>query len=281
MPSSRRLPSKSNGSVAKAEREGAAAAGAVSDSEILREVMNTVGRKGRLGEHVRCVVSVSMLTEGWDANNVTHILGVRAFGTQLLCEQVVGRGLRRQSYELGQDRDLDGNPLFEPEYADILGIPFDFASEPVKVIKKPPKPVTRVHAVRERAALAIRIPRVAGYRVELPQDRLEARFGPEHRLRLTPEEVGPTQARMEGLVGEGHDISPGVLDEMRPATVAVHLSKYLLQRYLLDGNGQPQYHLFGKLQPLVRRWLSECVELQGGTRLGMLTYATVASRAAA
>lgn len=86
---------------------------------------------------------------------------------------------------------------------------------------------------------------------------------------------------MEGLVGEGHDISPGVLDEMRPATVAVHLSKYLLQRYLLDGNGQPQYHLFGKLQPLVRRWLSECVELVGGTRLGMLTYATVASRAAA
>ena len=56
--------------------------------------MNTVGRKGRLGEQIRCVVSVSMLTEGWDANTVTHILGVRAFGTQLLCEQVVGRGLR-------------------------------------------------------------------------------------------------------------------------------------------------------------------------------------------
>ncbi len=265
----------------KAEREGAAAASAVSDSEILREVMNTVGRKGHLGEHVRCVVSVSMLTEGWDANNVTHILGVRAFGTQLLCEQVVGRGLRRQSYELGQDKDLHGNPLFDPEYADILGIPFDFAAEPVRVAKKPPKPVTRVHAVRERAALAIRIPRVAGYRVDLPQDRLEARFGPEHRLRLTPEEVGPTKARMEGLVGVGHDISPAVLDEMRPATVAAHLSKYLLQRYLLDGNGQPQFHLFGKLQPLVRRWLSECVELVGGTRLGMLTYATVASRAAA
>lgn len=265
----------------KAEREGAAAAGAVSDSEILREVMNTVGRKGRLGEHVRCVVSVSMLTEGWDANTVTHILGVRAFGTQLLCEQVVGRGLRRQSYELGQGKDLNGNPLFDPEYADILGIPFDFASEPVTVAKKPPKPVTRVHAVRERAALSIRMPRVAGYRVELPQDRLVAEFTEEHRLRLTPEEVGPTEARMEGLVGEGHDISPAVLDEMRPASVATHLSKYLLEHYLLDGNQQPQYHLFGKLQPLVRRWLAECVDLVGGTRLGMLTYATVASRAAA
>src|SRR5690606_21527050 len=95
----------------KQEREGAAA-GAISDSELLREVMNTVGQKGRLGEQIRCVVSVSMLTEGWDANTVTHILGVRAFGTQLLCEQVIGRGLRRQSYELN-DRGL-----FNTEYAD-------------------------------------------------------------------------------------------------------------------------------------------------------------------
>jgi type III restriction enzyme len=65
--------------------------------------MNTVGKPGRLGESIRCVVSVSMLSEGWDANTVTHILGVRAFGTQLLCEQVVGRGLRRQSYDLNED----------------------------------------------------------------------------------------------------------------------------------------------------------------------------------
>ena len=76
----------------KMQREGAGAgADAISDAELLREVMNTVGRKGRLGETVRCVVSVSMLTEGWDTNTVTHVLGVRAFGTQLLWEQVVGR----------------------------------------------------------------------------------------------------------------------------------------------------------------------------------------------
>ncbi len=73
-----------------------------------------------LGQQIRCVVSVSMLTEGWDANTVTHMLGIRAFGTQLLCEQVVGRGLRRYSYELN-----DGD-LFNVEYADIMGIPFDF-----------------------------------------------------------------------------------------------------------------------------------------------------------
>src|SRR5207245_373242 len=69
----------------------------ITDQDLLREVMNTVGKEEKLGESIRCVVSVSMLTEGWDANTVTHILGVRAFGTQLLCEQVVGRGLRRQS----------------------------------------------------------------------------------------------------------------------------------------------------------------------------------------
>ena len=76
----------------------------ITDEDLLREVMNTVGKKGKLGEQVRCVVSVSMLTEGWDANTVTHILGVRAFGSQLLCEQVVGRGLRRRSYAVERRR---------------------------------------------------------------------------------------------------------------------------------------------------------------------------------
>ena len=101
-----------------AAREGAGSVkGEINESDLLREVMNTVGRQGRLGEQIRCVVSVSMLTEGWDTNTVTHILGVRAFGTQLLCEQVVGRGLRRQSYELNREG------LFDVEYADIMGNP--------------------------------------------------------------------------------------------------------------------------------------------------------------
>ena len=99
----------------------------ISDQDLLREVMNTVGKPGRLGDSIRCVVSVSMLTEGWDANTVTHVLGVRAFGTQLLCEQVVGRALRRQSYDLNEDG------LFDVEYADVLGIPFDFTAKPVVV----------------------------------------------------------------------------------------------------------------------------------------------------
>ncbi len=82
------------------ERTGdARAADNITDQELLREVMNTVGKPGQLGGAIRCVVSVSMLTEGWDANTVTHVLGIRAFGTQLLCEQVIGRALRRQSYD--------------------------------------------------------------------------------------------------------------------------------------------------------------------------------------
>ena len=92
----------------------------LTDEDLLREVMNTVGKAGKLGEHIRCVVSVSMLTEGWDANTVTHVLGVRAFGTQLLCEQVVGRALRRMSYAANKDGH------FDPEYAEVYGVPFSF-----------------------------------------------------------------------------------------------------------------------------------------------------------
>ena len=139
----------------------------IGDEEILREVMNTVGKRGRLGEGIRCVVSVSMLTEGWDANTVTHILGIRAFGTQLLCEQVVGRALRRAAY------DANDEGLFEAEYAEVYGIPFSFlqtgAGKP-----KPPKPVLVVRALPDRAHLRIEFPRLMGYRYEMPTDRLTA-----------------------------------------------------------------------------------------------------------
>ena len=120
----------------------------ISEQELLREVMNTVGKPGRLGDSIRCVVSVSMLTEGWDANTVSHVLGVRAFGTQLLCEQVVGRALRRQSY------DLNDEGLFDVEYADVLGIPFDFTAKPVVVPPVPPKPRIQVKAMRPETGCA-------------------------------------------------------------------------------------------------------------------------------
>jgi type III restriction enzyme len=91
------------------------------EAVILRDTVNTVGQKGKRGEQIRNVISVGMLTEGWDAKTVTHILGLRAFTSQLLCEQVVGRGLRRSSYEVNPETGL-----FEPEYVNIFGIPFSF-----------------------------------------------------------------------------------------------------------------------------------------------------------
>ena len=211
------------------QRSGSGAiAETISDSDLLREVMNTVGKAGRLGEAIRCVVSVSMLTEGWDTNTVTHILGVRAFGTQLLCEQVVGRALRRQSYEENDQK------LFNVEYADILGIPFSFTAKPVVPTIVAPKPVTRIQAVKERAHLEIAFPRVEGYRTELPEERLSARFTDDSRLVLNAKNVGPCTVLMQGIVGEGVEISPTVLDEIRPSTIAFHLAKRLLETRFRD-----------------------------------------------
>jgi type III restriction enzyme len=137
----------------------------------MRRIIDTVGKPGMPGEHVRCVVSVSMLTEGWDANNVTQILGVRRFGSQLLCEQVVGRGLRRRSYTPNPDTGL-----LEPEYVDVYGIPFSlipFKGRPKDDEEPDDKPRNHVHPVPGREALEIRAPRVESYVYDLRLDGIE------------------------------------------------------------------------------------------------------------
>lgn len=239
----------------------------LSDQDLLREVMNTVGKSGRLGDSIRCVVSVSMLTEGWDANTVTHVLGVRAFGTQLLCEQVVGRALRRQSY------DLNENDRFNVEYADVLGIPFDFTAKPIVAPPHPPRKTIHVRAVSpDRDGREIRFPRVAGYRAELPEDRLVANFNEGSTLVLTPGLVGPSITRNEGIIGEGVDLSLQHLDDVRPATVLYHLTKWLLETKYRDGNGDPKLHLFGKLKRIARQWLDNHLVCKGGTYPAQLLY---------
>ena len=258
-----------------AVREGAGSVkGEASESALLREVMNTVGREGRLGEQIRCVVSVSMLTEGWDTNTVTHILGVRAFGTQLLCEQVVGRGLRRQSYELNHEG------LFDVEYADIMGIPFDFARSPQKVDPKPPKPVTRVYAIKERAELEITFPRVSGYRRELPSEKLQATFEDDSRLVITPEDIGPTSVVMEGIVGAGVTITPQVLEQLRPSEISFNLAKHLLYSHFRDEDGFPKQHLFPQIQRLARRWIDDGYLVTKGVPIGAILYQNQLARAA-
>jgi type III restriction enzyme len=261
------------------EQDPSAAEKEVDDARLLREVMNTVGKKGRLGESVRCVVSVSLLTEGWDVNTVTHILGVRAFGTALLCEQVVGRALRRQSYDLNEEG------LFNAEYADILGIPFDFAAKPVVAPPARPKETVRVEALRDRVArkpaLEIRFPRIEGYRVELPNERLTARFDENSVLELTPELVGPCEVLLEGIVGESNTITVDHLKTIRYSTIVYNLASNLLMTKFRDPGGEPKNHLFGQLKRVVRQWLDGgYLVCKGETNRGMLMYKAIADQAA-
>ncbi|PAT39520.1 restriction endonuclease [Vandammella animalimorsus] len=245
----------------------------LSDQDLLREVMNTVGKPGRLGESIRCVVSVSMLTEGWDANTVTHILGVRAFGTQLLCEQVIGRALRRQSYE------LNAQGRFDVEYADVFGIPFDFTAKPVVTAPPTPRETVIVKALRpERDHLEIRFPRVLGYRVERPQAGLQARFGDEHHMTLTPEMVGPTQTQNAGIIGEAVNLTVQHLGDVRQSTLLMELTRHLIQHWREPGQ-PPPIHLFGQLKRIARQWLDECLHCKGDTYPAQLMYRALADKA--
>ena len=246
----------------------------ISDQDLLREVMNTVGKPGRLGDSIRCVVSVSMLTEGWDANTVSHVLGVRAFGTQLLCEQVVGRALRRQSY------DLNECGKFNVEYADVLGIPFDFTAKPVVVTPVPPRETIQVKAVRpERDALEIRFPRVAGYRVELPRERLRAEFNQDSVLQLTPDLVGPSITRNQGIIGEGVDLNLVHTNDLRPSTLLFHLTHRLLDTKWRDPGEEPKLYLFGQLKRIAKQWLEDCLVCKGSTYPAQLMYQELADMA--
>ena len=246
----------------------------ITDQDLLREVMNTVGKREQLGAQIRCVVSVSMLTEGWDANNVTHILGVRAFGTQLLCEQVIGRALRRQSYALNE------GSLFDVEYADVFGVPFDFTAKPV--VAPPGKPVetVQVKAIRpDRDHLEIRFPRVEGYRVELPTERLTASFTEDSILELTPDLVGPTKTRNQGIIGEAADLDVAHLQDVRLSTVLFKLTTHLIYRDWRDAGEEPKLHLFGQLKRIAKQWLDTCLVCKGGTYPALLLYEDLADMA--
>ena len=257
------------------ERSGNQQAGDnITDQELLREVMNTVGKPGKLGKSIRCVVSVSMLTEGWDANTVTHVLGVRAFGTQLLCEQVIGRALRRQSYDLNEDG------LFNVEYADVLGIPFDFAAKPVVAPPQKPRETIQVKAVRpERDALEISFPRVQGYRVELPEDRLKAEFNENSILNLTPLLVGPTETSNSGIIGEEVSLTVRHLGEIRPSTVLYRLTVHLLTTKWREHGEEAKYNLFGQLKRITKEWLDTCLVCTGGTYPAQLMIPQLADEA--
>jgi type III restriction enzyme len=246
----------------------------ITDEDLLREVMNTVGKAGKLGEHVKCVVSVSMLTEGWDANTVTHVLGVRAFGTQLLCEQVVGRALRRMSYA------ANDKGHFNPEYAEVYGVPFSFI--PCSGSTKEPQPgplPTRVRALENRIACEISFPRVLGYRYDVGDEVLTARFTKESKLALSTADI-PTKVELDPIVGEASIHTLDDLKRRRPNEVAFLLSKLVLEKYFRDEEGNDKPWLFPQLLAIAKEWLTECVTLKDNTFPQLLLLIEFAHHAA-
>lgn len=242
------------------------------NAERLREVVATVGMRGAPGEKVRCVVSVQMLTEGWDANNVTHILGLRAFGSQLLCEQVVGRGLRRMNYHFDPETEM-----LPPEYVDVFGIPFSVI--PYKGRKKDAsapedKPKNHVRALPERASMAIRFPIVEGYVMDLKHNLITADIDAIQKVTIQPI-VTPTEVFVQPQVG----IKVGPVASQSFETVHMNRDRYYEQHYLQTikfelarqvviclteavNGGKPklQQHSRHQLFPQVYRLVDEFVE---------------------
>jgi type III restriction enzyme len=210
-------------------------------AEELRRIVSSVGRIGAPGEHIRCLVSVNMLSEGWDANNVTHILGLRAFNSQLLCEQVVGRGLRRMDYT----PDPQTGHLTE-EYVDVFGVPFSLIPFKGRPPGEPPPPDDRpkheVMALPERAAFEIRFPVVEGFVVDLRRNLLRCDVKAMNELSLDPVDV-PTAAFVRPQVGYAVG-TPGEMTgfgfelvtraayyaETHPQTIAFEIAREVVRR---------------------------------------------------
>ncbi len=246
----------------------------LTNEDLLREVMNTVGKQGKLGENIKCVVSVSMLTEGWDANTVTHILGVRAFGTQLLCEQVVGRGLRRMSYA------TNDNGMFEPEYAEVYGVPFSFIPCSGSTTDPKPGPIpTRVRALPERSHLEIVFPRLTGYRYEIPDEKLEATFTDDSKFIISTHDI-PTKVQLDPIAGESSVHTLDDLKKRRVQEIAFLLAKLTLENHFQDDDGDIKPYLFPQILEITRQWIDECVVCHDNTFPQLLLLIEFAHNAA-
>ena len=251
---------------------GQGAAERIEDGAILREVVNTVGKRNALGAHIRCVVSVSMLTEGWDANTVTHICGIRKFGSQLLCEQVAGRALRRRSYYL-QGYDKNGEPTtdkrriavwkFPPEYAHIIGVPFKLFKGG-KTVPQPPKPTTRIFAMAERTKqYEITFPNVEAFRLEYAEGPLVADFSKVEDYEIDGSKL-PTKTEMASAVSAVTEHL--TLDDIlatREQQIIYRITKDLLRDHFSDEKGNHQFHRFHELCAIVAEWYQSKVRVLG------------------
>lgn len=239
----------------------------ISEAEILREVVNTVGKPGMLGEHIRCVVSVSMLTEGWDANTVTHIMGIRAFGSQLLCEQVAGRALRRKSYEIGKDGK------FSPEYALIIGVPFKFFKGGGNVTPPPPVDVKYILALPEREKkYEITFPNITGYRIESLDHNIKADFSKVKDFEIDGSKLPAETYLANAFSPLKEKLTLDDIKSKREQELVFTITKYLLSIKYKDNDGNIQFQKFNVLKSIVKLWLDTKVELIGDAFKNMLFF---------
>ncbi len=222
------------------------------------------------GRDVRCIVSVGMLTEGWDCNTVTHIIGLRPFMSQLLCEQVVGRGLRRVSYDLREDGK------FTEEVAKVFGVPFEVIPFKAPPPGPPPPPVKRyhVHAIPAKSAYEIRFPRVEGY-TQAIRNRVVVNWDKAPSLVLEPGRIPPeVEVKALHATNQGRlSLSgPGRVDDVtlvefrskrRLQELIFDLARTLTRDYLAQGQCEiPAHVLFPQLAGIVARYLKEKVRAQ-------------------
>lgn len=245
------------------ENDGGSKADAAKE---LRETVDTVGQRGKRGEQIRNVISVGMLSEGWDAKTVTHILGLRAFSSQLLCEQVVGRGLRRTSYDLAE-----GSDMFTPEYVNIFGIPFTFlpheSDETGTAPTTPPK--TQVEALKERADYEISWPNII---------RIDREFKPKLSVDLDQIDTLELNAADTRLRADLAPIIDGKTDLMKCTEIDLQKldAELRMQRIIFETAGQvydlmkaswqnegTKFALLGQIIRLVEEYLqSDAIVIQ-------------------
>ena len=223
------------------------------DASVIRRALNSVGRPGGVGEHIRCVVSVSMLTEGWDTRTVTHILGYRAFSTQLLCEQVTGRALRRSNYD-----NFDDDGRLVPEYAEVIGVPFEFMRDRFSGEEHaPPKPRYEVYSVPGRAERRVEFPNVTSYLMDMGSEGIHLDETKVQRWQPS----GATEADLSGIVGTDTTIS--AVGPVRRQTAITRVAAAVVARWvgrLDEAAPQPEPArrsvLFGDATKIVERWMA-------------------------
>lgn len=221
----------------------------------LRQTVDTIGKVGELGEQIQHVISVGMLTEGWDCHTVTHIMGLRAFSSQLLCEQVVGRGLRRTTYEVNEQG------FFMPEYVNIFGVPFAFMphESPKDSEAKPSVQKQRIQPLPEKVEFEIRFPSVV---------RIESKFKPVLKLDLN--KVDPLAlnaydtreiAELAPVIDGKHDVTrlseidlEQIYSQVRLQSSIFRATLDIFKQIRVDWKGDPNA-LFTQIVPVVENFI--------------------------